>query len=157
MRKIKFRGFCKDINDWVYGSIVEEFDRTKLDENGKIPDYYQIYSKISGWHIVEKGSIEQYTGYSDINGIDIYEGDKVSFKRWAFTKEILIGRVGFVDGLYCILPKISLLQISLYSRLSDIEVIKGDRILKCEQCYESYFEYMPETSGLKICNKCSPF
>ena len=60
MREILFRGYSKDEEKWVYGCLTLNY--TIVDKCG------------NEWH-VETGSIGQYTGFRDINGDRIFEGD----------------------------------------------------------------------------------
>lgn len=82
MRNTKFKGFSKDCNDWIFGSLVEKFDTSNMPHS-----YYEIYSKVNGWWIVEPESIGEYTGINDILENEIYENDIVKMKG------------GFYDGM----------------------------------------------------------
>lgn len=60
MREILFRGYSKDEEKWVYGCLTLN---------------YTIIDKCGNEWQVEAGSIGQYTGFRDINGDRIFEGD----------------------------------------------------------------------------------
>lgn len=66
---IKFRGKCKSTKNWVYGDIIMIGQKHLI-------CYYDEGKK---WKEIEvdSNSICQYTGYKDINHIDIYENDIV--------------------------------------------------------------------------------
>ena len=68
MRGTKYRGWSKDCNNWVYGSLIEKgiFEEHR---------YYEIFSVISGSWVVEKESIGQFTGIKDDIDNEIYEKD----------------------------------------------------------------------------------
>lgn len=67
MREIKFRAKNKDGN-WAYGELLRS-------EHDFVKGYDIITPEWGQVKTVNEKTIGQYTGFKDINGVEIYEGD----------------------------------------------------------------------------------
>lgn len=78
MREIKFRGFQRELNKWVYGDLI------------RVPDWstfiFNWESSFEDRIQVDSDSVGQYTGLKDKNGKEIYEGDILCWPKYEGTK-----------------------------------------------------------------------
>ena len=115
MKEIKFRGYSKAEQKWVYGDLIKKEDTYYILEKA-IGCYSNkkgnnIYDSLGGrfrfeLHHVDKDSIGQYI-CKDINNMKIYEGDLVSVllkdEISNLEKKKITGKIIFKDYSYGIL------------------------------------------------------
>ena len=74
MRKIRFRGFCPDLDRWLYGDLLQYGSRL-VDHYTKIVPVLAIVEEDGTAKEIDPKSLGQLTCQVDCNGKEIYEGD----------------------------------------------------------------------------------
>jgi uncharacterized phage protein (TIGR01671 family) len=95
MREIKLRAWDIEANDWAYGTLnIKRFRfDIKCDIYGQLVEGYGIDG------LIKEETMSEYTGYKDINDVEIYEGDIVETTR---ALNHVVGVVVMIKGCWYI-------------------------------------------------------
>lgn len=103
MRKIKFRGLFG--NEWKYGAYqkIGDVEQILIQEEGEFATVCTV------GYIIKKGTLCQYTGLVDKNGVDIYDGDGIKLHKDYRVANNKIMQEGIVkwcdDGYWCVVSE----------------------------------------------------
>ena len=95
MRQIKFRAKVKGEDEWRYGSLLTYAD-------GECNIITETGHRIDTWN-VDPATLGQFTGLTDCNGKEIYEGDIVRYGEFIYhVIEFKHGMFGYtlMDGCF---------------------------------------------------------
>lgn len=98
-REIKFRGLGVHSKDWFYGTYHYSLDDSLhyiVNREKFLLERGRPYLHNAEVNVVDKESIGQYSGLTDKNGKEVYEGDIMARKKDDFTT----GDIQFSHGIF---------------------------------------------------------
>jgi uncharacterized phage protein (TIGR01671 family) len=141
-REIKFRAWDKTYNLMNYKVMVGNTDHTDTNYtcNGIWVDYAD--AKRNGWMSVDDKGIElmQYTGFKDVNGKEIYEGDVLQVTYIDVVEPTGVGVinsvVSFENGMFVCKDEGFDYEGKKEQPMSLYEWMKGEQVTIIRNIYE---------------------
>lgn len=135
MKEIKFRGKRIDTGEWVYGNLIKDENKYYIITtigyvSNETLDFANKYIECFAYEVIPE-TVGQYTGFKDVNGKKIYEGNTV--KAWHDENDGLgyreyndIGKIVWENGCWIIKMTSRDFAMALcdYDTELDVEVIK---------------------------------
>lgn len=95
MRQFRFRGKSKRTGEWLYGDLVRNVEGAFA----IVPPFEMTTDNLCDKYEVDENTIGQYTGLTDGNDTEIYEGDIVA--RYVI-KSFFNYQIVFNNGAFCV-------------------------------------------------------